>query len=210
MSKKRSSHLRGERGQAFAELIRGVAPEQIMCVSLDISKYFHVAMIHNGLGEIVIQPFDVDIYQSGFDQLCQAIAQARARTQAQVVLVGMEPTSHYFENLARHLIERSQPVKLINSFSVKQNREQQLMRREKSDQIDVAAIGDLLRRGEGTPYQPATGIYLQLQQLDRVRLGKVKIAGILKNQIIGHLDRIFPGLVLMDEVPRSVIHRFSA
>jgi transposase len=199
MSKKRSTHLRGERGQAFAELTRGVAPEQIMCVSLDISKYFHVAMIHNGLGEIVIQPFDVDIYQSGFDQLCQAIAQARARTQAQVVLVGMEPTSHYFENLARHLIEHSQPVKLINSFSVKQNREQQLMRREKSDQIDVAAIGDLLRRGEGTPYQPATGIYLQLQQLDRVRLGKVKIAGILKNQIIGHLDRIFPGLVLMDE-----------
>jgi len=199
MSKKRSSHLRGERGQAFADLIRGVAPEQILCISLDISKYFHVAMIHNGLGEIVTQPFDVDIYQSGFDQLCQAIAQARARTQAQVVLVGMEPTSHYFENLARHLLECAQPVKLINSFSVKQNRAQQLMRREKSDQIDVAAIGDLLRRGEGTPYQPATSIYLQLQQLDRVRLGKVKIAGILKNQIIGHLDRIFPGLVLMDE-----------
>ena len=122
---------------------------------MDISKYFHVAMIHNGLGEIVIQPFEVDIYQSGFDQLCQAIDQAKAHTQAQVVLVGMEPTSHYFENLARHLLERSQPVKLINSFSVKQNREQQLMRREKSDQIDVAAIGDLLRRGEGTPYQPA-------------------------------------------------------
>ena len=60
-------------------------------------------MIHNGLGEIVIQPFEVDIYQSGFDQLCQAIDQAKAHTQAQVVLVGMEPTSHYFENLARHL-----------------------------------------------------------------------------------------------------------
>jgi len=199
MSKKRSAHLRGERGQAFADLVRGIPPEQILCVSLDISKYFHVAMIHNGLGEIVTQPFDVDIYQSGFDQLCQAMDHAKAHTQAQVVLVGMEPTSHYFENLARHLIEHSQPVKLINSFAVKQNREQQLMRREKSDQIDVAAIGDLLRRGEGTAYKPAAGIYLQLQQIDRVRLGKVKIAGMLKNQIIGHLDRIFPGLALMDE-----------
>ena len=203
MSEKCFAHLRGQRGQAFADLIRGISPEQILCVSLDISKYFHVAVIHNGLGEIVTPTFEIDIYQSGFDQLCRTIEQARVRTQAQVVLVGMEPTSHYFENLARHLLERSQPVKLINSFSVKQNREQQLMRREKSDQIDVAAIGDLLRRGEGTPYKPATGIYLQLQQIDRVRLGKVKIAGILKNQIIGHLDRIFPGLVILDEVAKQ-------
>ena len=203
MSKKQLSHLRGERGQAFAELIRGVPAEQILCVSLDISKYFHVAMIHNGLGEIVTPPFDVDIYRSGFDQLCQTIDQAKSRSQAQVLLVGMEPTSHYFENLARHLLKRSDPVKLINSYAVKQNREQQLMRREKSDQIDVAAIGDLLRRGEGTLYRPVTGIYLQLQQLDCVRQGKAKIASMLKNQIIGHLDRIFPGLVLMDEGARE-------
>ncbi|MBF8285718.1 MAG: DEDD Tnp IS110 protein [Anaerolineales bacterium] len=203
MSKKRSAHLQGERGQAFADLIRGIPPEQILCVSLDISKYFHVAMIHNGLGEIVMPTLDIDIYRSGFDQLCQTIEHARVRTQAQVVLVGMEPTSHYFENLARHRLERPQPVKLINSFAVKQNREQQLMRREKTDQIDVAAIGDLLRRGEGTPYKPATGVYLPLQQIDRVRLGKVKIAGILKNQIIGHLDRVFPGLVILDEAAKE-------
>ncbi len=73
---------------------------------LDISKYSHVAMIHSGVGEIATSTFEVDIYQSGFDQLCQAIGQAKRRTQAQVVLVGMEPTSHYFENLARHLLQR--------------------------------------------------------------------------------------------------------
>lgn len=203
MSKKHSAHLRGERGQAFADLVRGIPPEHILCVSLDISKYFHVAMIHNGLGEIVTPTFEVDIYQSGFDQLCQKIDKAKVHTQAQVVLVGMEPTSHYFENLARHLLDRSQPVTLINSFSVKRNREQQLMRREKTDQIDVAAIGDLLRRGEGTAYKPATGLYLQLQQIERVRQGKIKIAGILKNQIIGHLDRIFPGLIIFNEATKQ-------
>jgi len=203
MSKKPSTHLRGERGQAFADLIRGVPPEQLLCVSLDISKYFHVAMIHNGLGEIVMSTFEIDIFQSGFDQLCQAIEQARSRSQAQVVLVGMEPTSHYFENLARHLLQRYPRVKLVNSFAVKQNREQQLMRREKTDPIDAAAIGDLLRRGEGTLYKPLAGVYLQLQQIDRVRLGKVKIERMLKNQIIGHLDRIFPGLVLLGDAAKE-------
>lgn len=199
MSRKKATHVRGERGQEFANRIRGIASEQILCVSLDISKYFHVVMIHNGLGEIVTPTFEIDIMQSGLDQLCQAIERAKVQTKAQVVLIGMEPTSHYFENLARHLLKRSLPVTMINSFAVKQNREQRLMRREKTDEIDVAAIGDLLRRGEGTPYKPPTEIYLQLQQLDRVRLSKARIAGMLKNQIIGHLDRIFPGLVIFGD-----------
>lgn len=203
MRKKCKSHVRGERGQAFADLIRGIPSEQVLCVSLDISKYFHVVMMHNGLGEMIRPAFEIDFYQSGFDQLCHAIDQAKAEAQAQVVLVGMEPTSHYFENLARHLLQQSQPVTLINSFAVKQNRGQQMMHREKTEPVDCGAIGDLLRRGEGTPYQPATGIYLQLQQLDRVRLSKVKIEGMLKNQIIAHLDRIFPGLLVLGKAARE-------
>jgi transposase len=78
-----------------------------------------------------------------------------------------------------------------------------MMQREKDDEIDTAAIGDLLRRGEGTAYQPARGVYLELQQLDRVRLGKVKIRTMLQNQILGHLDRIFPGLVIIGDEARA-------
>jgi transposase len=203
MSRKKHTHLRGERGQAFADKIRGIPPEQILCVSLDIHKYFHVVMTHNALGEIVTMPFEIDIFQAGFDRLCQAIDEAVARTNAQVVWVGMEPTGHYFENLARHLHQRLQPVTLINSFAVSRNREQQMMRREKDDEIDVAAIGDLLRRGEGTPFQPISGLYLEMQHLSRVRLSRVKMRTALKNQIIGHLDRIFPGLVIQGKVARE-------
>jgi transposase len=202
MSRKKRTHLRGERGQAFTDKIRGIPLDRILCVSLDIHKYFHVVMIHNALGEIVTATFEIDIFRMGFDQLCQAVKEAATRTQAQVILLGMEPSSHYFENLARHLLAW-QPVTLINSYAVKQNRTQQLMQREKDDEIDTAAIGDLLRRGEGTPYRPASGVYLELQQLDRVRLGKVKIRTMLQNQILGHLDRIFPGLVIIGEEARA-------
>ena len=203
MSRKNHTHLRGERGQAFADKIRGIPVEQILCVSLDIHKYFHVVMMHNALGEIVTAPLEIDIFQAGFDRLCQAIDEAVAQTKAQVVLVGMEPTGHYFENLARRLHQRPQPVTLINSFAVSRNREQQMMRREKDDEIDVAAIGDLLRRGEGSPFQPIRGIYLAMQHLSRVRLSKVKMRAALKSQIIGHLDRIFPGLVIQGKVARE-------
>ena len=197
MSGKRRTHLRGKRGQAFADKIRGVPLDRILCVSLDVHKYFHMVMIHNALGEIVTPTFEIDIFQSGFEQLCQAIDEATSRTKAQVVLIGMEPSGHYFENLARELDKQSRPVTLINSYAVKKNRDQHMMHHEKSDEIDTAAIGDLLRRGEGTPFKPVKGVYLQLQHLDRVRFSKVKIRTALQNQVIGHLDRIFPGLVLI-------------
>ena len=203
MSKRVQTHLRGQRGQAFADKIRDVKMEQLLCVSLDISKYFHVVMIHNGLGEIVKPTFEIDIFRSGYERLCEAIDQALVETKAKVLLMGMEPTSHYFENLARHLQLTGYEVSLINSYAVKLNREQQMMRREKSDPIDAAAIGDLLRRGEGSPYRPLSGVYLQLQQLERVRLSKVKMCTMLKNQIIGHLDRIFPGLVIVGQGARQ-------
>ncbi len=147
MSGKEKRHLRGQRGQAFVEKIRGVNPEQILCVSLDISKYFHLVMLHNGLGEIVCPTFEIDIFKTGFEQLCQRIDEAILQMRAQVVLVGLEPTGHYFENLARHIQQRPQEVTLITSYAVSQNRSQQMMRRHKDDPIDVAAIGDLLRLG---------------------------------------------------------------
>jgi hypothetical protein len=78
-----------------------------------------------------------------------------------------------------------------------------MMHYEKDDEIDTAAIGDLLRRGEGSPYRPARGIYLKMQQLDRVRIGKIKIRTMLKNQIIAHLDRIFPGLVIVADAGKE-------
>lgn len=212
MSRTKRTHLPGARGQAFAEQVRGLTPDRILCVSIDVGKYFHVAMIHNALGEIATPPFEVDIFRHGFAQLCQAIDAARAQVKAQLVLVGMEPTGHYFENLAWHFLQHAQPVTLLNSYAVKQNRQQQMMQHEKTDEIDVAAIGDLLRRGEGSPYRQPRGVYLQLQHLDRVRLSKVKMqtmltpalaGGARENQIVGHLDRIFPGVVLKGKVARE-------
>jgi transposase len=199
MSRKKRTHLRGERGQAFADKIRGIPLDQILCVSLDIHKYFHMVIIHNALGEIVTPSFEIDIFQTGFEQLCQAVDEAVVRTGARVILTGMEPSSHYFENLARHLHKRPQPVTLVNSFAVKKNRDQHMMQYEKDDDIDTASIGDLLQRGEGSPFNPPTGIYLQLQHLSRVRFSKVKMRTTLQNQIIGHLDRIFPGLIIIGD-----------
>ncbi len=203
MKQKQNNHLHGRRGQAFANKIRGINPEQILCVSIDISKDFHLVLLHNKLGEIITPRFDIDIFQSGYKQLCQAIKTAVSDNNAQLILIGMEPTGHYYQNLARHLRTDGYSVTIVNSLAVKENRDQQMMSREKSDEIDAASIGDLLQRGHGSPYHPPTDVYLQLQQLDRERIAELKVQTMYKNRIIGHLDRIWPGLILTKAAAKS-------
>jgi len=192
---KQYEHLQGRRGQEFLHMIQGVPRDRIIGVSIDVHKYYHLILIHDGYGRVLMPSFSVDIFQSGFAQLCQVIDQAVAQADAEVLLIGMEPTGHYFENLARHLLPRYPHVRLVNSYAVKQNRNQKMLRAQKDDEIDLAAIGDLLLRNESFPCQPLTEDYLRLQHWVRFRKAKIKSRTALRNQVIGHLDRIFPGLV---------------
>lgn len=197
------THLQGPRGKAFLKLIRGVPREQIICVSVDVHKYYHKVLIHDGYGQILVPCFKIDIFQPGFDRLCSMIDTTIAQTQAQVLFIGMEPTGHYFQNLAHHLLERYAHVRLVNSYGVKQNRNQKMLRARKSDEIDLCAIGDLVLRNECFPYQPLKGAYLHLQNWVRFRQAKLKARTALKNQIIAHLDHIFPGLVRPNKEARG-------
>jgi transposase len=197
----RKKHVQGRRGEAFVRLIRGVPRDRIACVSIDVHKYYHQVMIHNDYGEILVPSFRIDVFQSGFDRLCEVIEEAVAEHDIQVLFIGMEPTGHYYENLARHMNSRYPHLRLVNSYAVKETRKQSMLRTEKTDDIDLGAIGDLVLRNKCFPYQPLEGDYLSLQHWVRFREAKVKMRTALRNQIIGHLDRIFPGLAWPNHRP---------
>jgi hypothetical protein len=61
MSRKQRKHIRGKRGEKFLQIVRGIDRARILCVSLDISKYFHLVMMHNAYGEIVTPSFEIDM-----------------------------------------------------------------------------------------------------------------------------------------------------
>jgi transposase len=197
----RKKHVQGHRGEAFVELIRGVPRDQIACVSMDVHKYYHQVMVHNEYGEILVPSFRINIFRSGFEQLCEVIDSAVVEHDIQVLFVGMEPTGHYFENLARHVSNRYPHLRLVNSYAVKENRNQSMLGTQKTDEVDLGAIGELVLRNKCFPYQPLTGDHLRLQQWSRFREAKVKARTALRNQIIGHLDRMFPGLVRPNDEP---------
>jgi transposase len=194
-------HVQGHRGEAFVELIRGVPRDQIACVSIDVHKYYHQVMIHNEYGEILVPSFRIDIFRSGFEHLCEVIDHAVLEHDIRVLFIGMEPTGHYFENLARHLNKRYAHLRLVNSYAVKENRNQSMLGTQKTDEVDLGAIGELVLRNKCFPYQPLEGDHVQLQHWTRFRESRVKTRTVLRNQIIGHLDRMFPGLVRPNTKP---------
>ena len=94
--RKQQTHLQGHRGRAFLELIREVPREQIICVDIDVHKYYHKVLVHDGYGHILAPSFKINIFQSGFDRLCSLIDTTVAETKARLLFIGMEPTGHYF------------------------------------------------------------------------------------------------------------------
>jgi transposase len=76
-------------------------------------------MLLNGYQEILEPCFEIDIFRTGFQQLCNVIDQVVAEKKAKVLFIGMEPTGHYFENLARHLRSRYRHVRLVNTYAVR-------------------------------------------------------------------------------------------
>ena len=73
-----------------------------MIVPIDVSKYFHETMIVGPGGEILQEPFEIDIYQEGFKKLVKEVKTAEIKTGKRPIFA-LEPTSFYHETLLEEL-----------------------------------------------------------------------------------------------------------
>jgi transposase len=114
-----------------------------------------------------------------------------------VVRVGVEAAGHYH----RPLLERSawpagwQTVE-VNPAHVSEQRRVQGRRRVKTDAVDLEAITELLLTGAGTPVTTGTAVLAELAGWAGHRARRVATRTATKNQLLGQLDRSFPGLTL--------------
>lgn len=79
------------------------------------------------------------------------------------VMVGMEPTGHYWFNLAQQLKDQSMKIVLVNPFHVKRSKELDDNNPTKNDRKDPKTIAMLVKDGRYMePYIPE-GIYSELR-----------------------------------------------
>ena len=108
------------------------------------------------------------------------------------VIIGMEPTGHYWKTLANYLIHRGFRVVGVNPFHTKRAKELDDNSPTKHDKKDALTIARLVKDGRFfDPYLPQD-VYAELRNLTNARVSIVKRGNAVKNNITAILDEYFP------------------
>jgi hypothetical protein len=132
------------------------------------------------------------------DKLCSGRPEGMPTARNNLPVIGMEPTGHYYEQLAYEAAARygQAQVYLIQSYDTSQRRKIWNKGTFKNDEVEACIVAELMRDGHGRPYRPPAGVYVTLYHLERYRFAREQAATRLKNQIIGHVYRLYPGMVV--------------
>jgi transposase len=112
------------------------------------------------------------------------------------VKVGIEAAGHYHRPLLNAAWPGGWEVLELNPGHVTEQRRVLGKRTIKTDVIDLQAMTELLLSGRGQPVRDRALVLGELAAWSAHRTGRVGIRTATKNQLLGHLDRCFPGLTL--------------
>lgn len=197
-------HVGTDQQRRLREMVAPYPQDQVLVVAVDASKFFHRVLLTDRSGKVLRAPFSIDIYKQGFENLVDVVQAVYSKIDGKLILLGIESTGHYHENLVRRLNERINcKVLLINPFSTNEMRNLNL-NCVKTDDCDLDAIAELVIHCKATPANLPGGVYLRLRELARWHRTKVDARISLKQQIHGHMDRIWPGLVNYHEKRKGV------
>lgn len=176
-----------------AKKLAVIRSEHTLVVAVDIAKRRHWSGIVDGPTEMPAgSPFKFQNTRDGFCRLLGQIARAQEKTGATRVVVGLEPTGHYWRPLAQFLEEAGLTVVLVNPYHVKTSKEHDDNSPTKSDQKDVWVIARLVLEGKFFPLHLPAGIYAELRGLTQTRDQQRRKLNVALNQLQAVLDEYFP------------------
>lgn len=105
----------------------------------------------------------------GFNSALEWAMNLAAKNNKKQIVMGLEPTGHYWFALATWMISNGVTVLQVNPYAVKQTKEIEDNSQHKDDRKDPKVIANLIKNGNyGVPYLPE-GIYAELRGLTRFR-----------------------------------------
>lgn len=174
------------------QLIENITSKHLV-VGIDIAQEIHVARAVNFRGIALGEPLSFTNNENGFKRLLQWIRNLQGSDLNQVIL-GMEPTGHYWLNLSHWLIDHKFQVVLVNPLHVKRNKENRDNTRSKSDKKDALVIADLIKNGYYSYVRPTSEEFEELRVLLSNRDAVLKRLGGTLNQLHRWVDLVFPEL----------------
>ena len=167
--------------------------ERSLVVGVDIGSETNYARAFNWRGqEVSKKVLRFSNSQEGFQSFLEYLRSNQAIASAEQIIVGCEPTGHYWFTLARYLKAQQINMVLVNPYHVKQIKELDDNSPKKTDQKDPKTIAKLVVDGRYSyPYLPE-GIYADLREAVSSRERIVKEVNAVTNRIKRWLKIYFP------------------
>ena len=101
-------------------------------VGIDIAKLNHFASVVSSDGEVLVKPFKFTNDNDGFCTLLSALASYDRGS----LIIGLESTAHYADNLVEFLVSKRYQVCVINPIQTSTMRKNNI-RKTKTDKVDA-------------------------------------------------------------------------
>ena len=159
-------------------------------VGIDIAKLNHFASAISSDGEILIEPFQFSNDADGFQLLISKLDSFDKDS----LIIGLESTAHYGDNLVRYLVASFYKVCVLNPIKTSSMRKNNI-RKTKTDKVDTYIICKTLMMQDHLRFVSFYDLDLMdLKALGRFRQKTMKQRTRLKIQLTSYLDEVFPEL----------------
>jgi transposase len=169
--------------------------EKTLVIGMDIAKRTHYACFVDDRGRVLQKSFSVSQSGGGFELFYQRILAAMKENEKTEVLIGIEPTGHYWLNLAYFLEERGIPLAMVNPMHVRRSKELDDNLPTKHDRKDALVIARLVKDGRFSYPRILKGMEAELRVGSTFKSKLTEELGAVKNMMIRWLDRYFPEFV---------------
>jgi transposase len=188
-------HVHGAQAQQLAQATRGVDPAELVAVPVDVGKHAAMALVCDFTGELLARPFEFPMTMAGVRLLVERVQAATRGRMIRLVRVGVEAAGPYHQPLvSAGVLPTEWQLVQVNPTQVASQRQLTGRRRLKTDALDLVAISDLLRAGHGAGHRVLASALGELAGWVAHRERRVTARTALKNQLLGQVDRAFPGV----------------
>ncbi|MCZ8538656.1 IS110 family transposase [Paenisporosarcina quisquiliarum] len=166
--------------------------EKTLVIGVDIAKHKHYACAIDERGRILQKAFPFTQTMDGFEKFYNTILDLQKKHEKTEVLVGFEPTGHYWMNLASYLTDHGIRFIMVNPMHVNRTKELDDNLQTKNDQKDAKVIAQLVRDGRFSFPRIIEGVEAELRNGASLRSKVQEDLSALQNRLIRWTDRFFP------------------
>lgn len=171
--------------------ISQITPSTLV-IGVDIAKDKHVARAQDDRGYEFGKRLIFENRIHGFELLLEWIFKLQKEHDKSHVIIGAEPTGHYWMSLGYYLTSKDYDFVLVNPMHVKKSKELDDNSPTKNDTKDARVIAQLVKDGRYSVPNLLDGIYAELREAIKLRDQLIKQQTVTEGRIQNNLQRYFP------------------